>query len=476
MKKSAFVIKALFILLSAAIAVTGVSVIKVVLTVPGEMVLIEGEEYQYDIGSLFPISIKADTEGILKIDEKTIERPYNHFGLSRPVSLSSDKGGSLKLNLRFFGVIPVKTINVDVVSNKNLVACGNTVGVKIKLDGILVIGISSVISGDEKIVPARNTGIKPGSVITAVNGKAAGSIDDLVDAIEQSGGKPLKIRFKTGETVQETLVTPARSSEDGRYHIGLWVRDSTAGIGTLTFYDPDTGKFGALGHGITDVDTGTLMSVKTGEILESDILGVKMSRSGIPGELKGVFSEGRHLGTILANTEVGIYGKLDRDAMGRLRGRIYPVGVRANIREGPAKILSNIDGKNIEEYDIVIQKVSRQSLNGSKGMIIKITDERLLKTTGGIVQGMSGSPVIQDGRIVGAVTHVLVNDPTRGYGIFIETMLMNAAQTACRKKWKFKEIKHGVPGRRHGYMSAKQLKTGVICDKNKEIYLKNGRR
>lgn len=227
--------KGTFILLSAAIAVTGVSVIKVVLTVPGEMVLIEGEEYQYDIGSLFPISIKADTEGILKIDEKTIERPYNHFGLSRPVSLSSDKGGSLKLNLRFFGVIPVKTINVDVVSNKNLVACGNTVGVKIKLDGILVIGISSVISGDEKIVPARNTGIKPGCIIIGVNGRETESIDDLVDAIDQSGGKPLKIRFRTGEEVQETMVTPVRSSEDGKYHIGLWVRDSTAGIGTLTF-------------------------------------------------------------------------------------------------------------------------------------------------------------------------------------------------------------------------------------------------
>ena len=223
-------------------------------------------------------------------------------------------------------------------------------------------------------------------------------------------------------------MTPVKSSEDGKYHIGLWVRDSTAGIGTLTFYDADTGKFGALGHGITDIDTGTLMSVKSGEKLESDILGVKMSRSGVPGELKGVFSEGRQLGTIESNTEVGIYGKLEKHAMQRMKGKMYPVGVRANIKEGPAVILSNIDGKKTEEYDIVIQKVSRQNLNGSKGMIIKITDERLLSTTGGIVQGMSGSPVIQDGKIVGAVTHVLVNDPTRGYGIFIETMLMNASQ------------------------------------------------
>ncbi|MFY9568488.1 MAG: SpoIVB peptidase [Acetivibrionales bacterium] len=428
MKKSTFIIKALLVFLISAITVIGVSYLKVILTVPGEMVLIEGEEYSYDIDSLFPISIKADTQGMLKINGKSVERPYNHIGISKPVSLSSDKGGSLKLNLRFFGIIPVKTINVDVVSNKSLVACGNTIGVKIKLDGILVIGISSVISDGQKILPVRNSGIKPGNMIIGINGREIGSIDDLVDEIEESGGNPLKIRYRSGDEVQEATVTPVKSSEDGKYHIGLWVRDSTAGIGTLTFYDADTGKFGALGHGITDIDTGTLMSVKSGEILESDILGVKMSRSGVPGELKGVFSEGRQLGTIESNTEVGIYGKLEKHAMQRMKGKMYPVGVRANIKEGPAVILSNIDGKKTEEYDIVIQKVSRQNLNGSKGMIIKITDERLLSTTGGIVQGMSGSPVIQDGKIVGAVTHVLVNDPTRGYGIFIETMLMNASQ------------------------------------------------
>lgn len=425
MKKTTFIIKTLFIFLICAIVLIGISYLKVILTVPGELVLVEGEEYLYEFGSLFPISINADTGGIIKINGESIEKSYNHIGISKPVSLSSDKGGSLKLNLQFFGLIPVKTINVDVVSNRNLVACGNTIGVKIKLDGILVIGISSVASNGQKTVPVRNTGIRPGSVIIGVNGRETGSIDDLVDEIDQSGGRPLRIKYRSGDEVQEATVTPVISSEDGKYHIGLWVRDSTAGIGTLTFYDTNTGKFGALGHGITDVDTGTLMKVKTGEILESDILGVKMSKSGVPGELKGVFSEGRHLGTILSNTEVGIYGKIDRSAMQRVKGRSYPVGVRANIREGPATILSNIDGKNIEEYDIVIQKVSRQNLNGSKGMIIKITDEKLLNATGGIVQGMSGSPVIQDGKIIGAVTHVLVNDPTRGYGIFIETMLMN---------------------------------------------------
>jgi stage IV sporulation protein B len=425
MRKTTFLIKALIVVVISVIAVIGVSYIKVIMTVPGEMVLIEGEEYSYNIDSLFPISIKADNDGILRINGKSFATPYNHIGISKPVSLSSDRDGSVKLNFRFFGIIPVRTVNVDVVSSKNLVACGNTIGVKIKLDGILVIGISNVASNGQKIIPVRNSGIRPGSIITAVNGKTVESIEDLTDEIEHSGGNPIKIAFRSDDVLHEAMVSPVRSSEDDKYHIGLWVRDSTAGIGTLTFYDEKTGRFGALGHGITDIDTGMLMSVKSGEILESDILGVKMSKSGVPGELKGIFTEGTKLGTILSNTEIGIYGKLEQNAMQRIKGRTYPVGVRANIKEGPATILSNIDGRKIEEYDILIQRVSRQNLNGSKGMIIKITDERLLNTTGGIVQGMSGSPIIQDGKIVGAVTHVLVNDPTRGYGIFVEAMLRN---------------------------------------------------
>lgn len=417
--------KILIVLVVSALAVFGAAYAKVMLTIPGEMVLIEGEEYFYNIDSLFPLSIKADKEGILKLNGRNIETKGSHVGSSRPVSLCSAKGGSVKLNLRFFGLLPVKTVNVDIVSNKQVVACGNTVGVKLKLEGILVIGISDVENNGQKSVPVKNSGIRPGYVITLINDKPVGNIEELVGEIDNSKGKPLKIGYKSGVSRGETMISPVMSSEDKKYHIGLWVRDSTAGIGTLTFYDSTTNIFGALGHGITDIDTGTLMSVESGEILESSILGVKIGRSGEPGELKGIFSEGTRLGVIQLNSEIGIYGKLDAEAAGRITGRLYPVGVRADITEGPATILSNINGKNIEEYSIDIQKVSRQNLNGSKGMIIKITDRLLLDATGGIVQGMSGSPIIQNGKIIGAVTHVLVNDPTRGYGIFIEAMLKN---------------------------------------------------
>ena len=420
--------KILIVLTVSAIAVVGTAYVKVLLTIPGEIVLIEGEEYFYNIDSLFPLGIKADTDGILKINGRNINTTDNHIGFSKPVSLCSAKGGSVKLNLTFFGLLPVKTVNVDVVPNKQVVACGNTVGVKLKLEGILVIGISDVENDGQKSIPVRNSGIKPGYVITHINNKTVLDIEELVNEIDISGGRPLKITYQAGANKCEAMVSPVMSSEDKKYHIGLWVRDSTAGIGTLTFYDSTNNLFGALGHGITDIDTSTLMMVKSGEILESSILGVKIGKSGEPGELKGIFVEDTRLGVIQLNTDIGIYGKLEANAIDRIPGKLYPVGVRADITEGPATILSNIDGKNIEEYSIDIQKVSRQNLNGSKGMIIKITDKRMLDTTGGIVQGMSGSPIIQNGKIIGAVTHVLVNDPTRGYGIFIETMLKNTTR------------------------------------------------
>jgi stage IV sporulation protein B len=423
MRKLTFLVKAFIVILFSVTAVIGVSYIKILLTVPGEMVLIEGEEYTYNIESLFPISVSVDTEGILKINGKCIEASKNRLAFSKPVSLSSDKGGSVKLNLQFFGILPIKTVMVDIVSDKEVVACGNTIGVKLELQGILVIGISDVENNGQKVVPVRGSGIKPGHVITRINDKPVESITELVDAISNSAGKPIKINYNNGYESAQAVVSPVISSEDNEYHIGLWVRDSTAGIGTLTFYDMDTGVFGALGHGITDIDTGTLMSVKSGEIMESNILGVKKGKSGEPGELKGMFTDGFKLGTITTNSDIGIYGKLNSAAKSRIAGRVYPIGVRADIKEGSATMLSNIDGKKIEEYDSLIQKVSRQNMNGSKGMIIKITDDRLLSTTGGIVQGMSGSPIIQNGKIVGALTHVLVNDPSRGYGIFIEAML-----------------------------------------------------
>lgn len=417
--------KRFIIFLAVCFVVMAVTYIRTISAVPGDITLLEGDEYIYDFKSPFLVTVKADKGGILKLNNKDIETNGSYIKLSNPVSFKSHTNGSVKLNLRAFGFIPLRTVKVDVVPNKKIIACGNTVGVKLRLSGILVIGISDVETAEgKKILPVRESGIRPGDLITEANGKKLESISDLVGIIDNSQGRNINLIYRRGNNYSNAEVTPVLSGDDSKYHLGLWVRDNTAGIGTLTFYDPDTKRFGALGHGITDIDTGMLMPVETGDILESNILAIKKGKPGNPGELKGVFIEDRNkLGIIRTNSGHGIYGTLNEDIEDRIKGRLYPIALRSQIKEGAATILANIDGKTVQEYTIEVQKVSKQNVSGSKGMVIKITDQRLLDATGGIVQGMSGSPIIQNNRIIGAVTHVLVNDPTRGYGIFIESMV-----------------------------------------------------
>lgn len=402
-----------------------VSYIRTFFILPGEITLLEGEEYVYDFKSPFLVNIKADKLGVLKLNDGEIGKEGSLQRLSSPMLFKTLANGSVKLSMSIFGLIPLRTLQVDVVPNKKIVACGSTIGVKLKIDGILIIGISDVENSEgKKILPTKLSGMKIGDLIKEVNNKKVNSIEEMIKEIEKYQGGDISLKYKRGNSYYSVELKPVKSVDDKRYHLGLWVRESTAGIGTLTFYDPDTNYFGALGHGITDIDTGALMPVKTGELLESRILAIKKGKSGVPGELRGVFIEDKNkLGIINMNCEYGIYGKLNSGSTNKLTQRLYPVAIRSQIKEGAATILSNIYGKKVEEYDIDILKVSRQNADGSKGMVIKVTDKRLLEATGGIVQGMSGSPIIQGGKIIGAVTHVLINDSSRGYGIFIETML-----------------------------------------------------
>ncbi|MDP4181406.1 MAG: SpoIVB peptidase [Bacillota bacterium] len=420
-KKNIFV----FLIICILIILLGYSQTLTVL--PGQITLLEGDNFAYDFKSPFFVSVTPDKEGVISLISDKIKGKSINLAFSNPCSLKSLKQGCVNLKMSLFGIIPVKTMEINVVANREVVACGNTVGVKIRTKGLLVIGISDVEDADgNKNYPAKQCGIKPGDLILKANGNDLASINDFIEQINNSNGHSISVSIKHGQEIVNKEIKPVMSSDDSKYHLGLWVRDSTAGIGTLTFYDPNTNCFGALGHGITDLDTGELMTVKEGQILESTILSIKRGKQGAPGELKGIFMEDRKsLGVISKNSEFGIYGVLENNGASRLSGKTYPVALKTQVKEGPAKILSNIDGNSVEEYSVEIQKVSRQKLDSAKGMVIKVTDKKLLALSGGIVQGMSGSPIIQDGRIVGAVTHVLVNDPTRGYGIFIEKMMQN---------------------------------------------------
>ena len=396
------------------------------LSLPGQITILKGQEHLFNFKNPFFVNIRPDRDDVLSINDMKISMEGNILSLYNPISFKTDGGGRVNLSMKLFGILPLKTLRVDILTNRQIAACGNTVGVKLKTDGVLVIGMSDVVTkGNNKVLPARDSSIRPGDTILQINNQKVNGISDLVKEIESSQGKAVTLKYKRAGKVEETKIIPVKAVDDDKYHVGLWVRDSTAGIGTLTFYDPSSGYFGALGHGITDIDTGILMPIKSGELVASDILAVKKSERGSPGELKGVFAEEKKLGTISINSEFGIYGELNDDAQKSISSTLYPIAVRCDVEEGPAYILSNVEGSTVEKYSVEIERVSRHNVNGLKDMVVRVTDERLINATGGIVQGMSGSPIIQNGRIIGAVTHVLVNDPTRGYGIFIESMLKN---------------------------------------------------
>ena len=295
-----------------------------------------------------------------------------------------------------------------------LIPGGQAVGVAIHTQGVLVVGL-----GDGAGVKA---GLRAGDVLLSVNGRPLDSADILTETVNAAGGQPLSIVMERGGKQQTVLATPQFDESSQSYRLGVWVRDSTAGVGTLTYYDPQTGRYGALGHAITDSDTGLILPVREGSVMDAEIVSVRRGERGMPGELKGSFlREQLSLGNVKRNSAVGIFGTLDNVVRNALYPNGLPVGSKNDVHTGAATILSTVDGKNMVEYAVEITQVTRAG--EQKSMVIRVTDERLLDMTGGIVQGMSGSPIIQDGKLVGAVTHVLVNDPTRGYGIFIENML-----------------------------------------------------
>jgi len=306
-----------------------------------------------------------------------------------------------------------------------LIPVGKTAGIVVETDGVIVLNVTEVTTSEgNKVSPAREAGIVPGDIIMKIGSKEIDMASKLREAISDSEGKVLSVTLSRGGKERQTVVTPVLT-EDGEYAVGVWLRDSAAGLGTVTFYDPETGACGALGHGINDIDTSILMPVKSGYFLRAEVTGVQEGRAGAPGQLQGAFSADEKIGTVLKNTADGLFGTVDDEEY--VNGMTsMPVAEKSEIELGEASILSNVTGDEISEYFIEIRRIYDGDESG-RDMLISVTDERLIKTTGGIVQGMSGSPIIQNGKLIGAVTHVLVNDPTRGYGISIERMLDAAA-------------------------------------------------
>ena len=337
--------------------------------------------------------------------------------------------GREKLSVSLFNKFNLKDINVSILPKTTVIPVGNIAGVKLYTNGVLVVGMSEIEGEDSKTYkPYENTGIEEGDTIIKVNNNLVSSTDELIEKVNMSNGKEVEIEYIHDEETKECSITPVKTSKE-EYKLGLWVRDSAAGVGTVTFYEPSTQSFGALGHGITDIDTGDLLNIASGEFVTAKILNIKKGENGNPGKIQGTVEEQETIGDITKNTEFGIYGKIqDLSSLNIDTSKEMEVALREEIQTGKATILCSLDNQTVKEYEIEITKIYRDNNYNNKSMEIKITDEELIEKTGGIIQGMSGSPIIQNGKFIGAVTHVLVNSSTEGYAIFGDLMLKQSKE------------------------------------------------
>lgn len=333
------------------------------------------------------------------------------------------EAGVEKLRLNLFGNIKIKDVNVDVVPKTKVIPIGTAIGMKLYTKGVLVVGMSQIKdANDEKKRPYENSGIEQGDTIIAINNNEVSNTNELIEEVNNSNGNAITVKYEKNNETLETSITPVKSGNE--YKLGLWVRDAAAGVGTLTFYEPNTNSFMALGHGISDIDTEKIVDIASGELITASILTIKKGVKGTPGEIRGTIENGNNIGKIGKNTNLGVYGTVTNKNYLDISGmEEMEVATRSEIQEGKAQIICQLDNNGRKTYEIEIEKIYLANNTDNKSMLIKVTDKELLEKTGGIIQGMSGAPVIQNGKFVGAVTNVLVNDPTQGYAIFGDMMI-----------------------------------------------------
>ena len=378
-------------------------------SIPDNIILFQGEDVT--IKPMLGIQIE-------NLEEYIRTEPVLQASSSNDVQKVSSLG-KIDLGVSLFHAFHIKDVSVNVIPATKVIPIGSSVGMKLYTSGVLVVG-KSEIEGQK---PYENADIEEGDRIISINQEKIQTTDDLIETVNNSNGKNLQIAYIRDNATCTTSIQPVKT-KDNEYKIGLWVRDAAAGVGTLTFYEPSTGNYGALGHGILDIDTSELIEIAKGELVSTHILSIQKGERGNPGEIRGTIEGGTTLGSVTKNTPLGIYGTLNNTSSLHLNENdALEVALREDVEEGEASIICQLDNGNKQEYSIEIRKIYRNNTTDNKSFLIKVTDEELLGKTGGIIQGMSGSPIIQNGKFIGAVTHVLVNDPTMGYGVFADMML-----------------------------------------------------
>lgn len=393
-----FHIAAILALLAAAVIMT--MVIYIQTKIPDRFYVMQGQEFS--------------------VKNLPLLKEQGLINYSKTNLAGKNTGASQTVALSLFGSIPVTTTHVSVIDPQEVTPGGTAFGIKLFTKGVMIIDMNNVDTPNGLVCPGKLAGLQKGDIVLSVNGREIYTNEELSSIIQACGGLAVQISFSRNGAVSTTTLAPALSRSENSFKGGLWVRDSSAGIGTVTYYNRATGVFAGLGHGICDSDTGKIMPLSTGEVCDVNINGVIKGKSGTPGEIRGSFSSPRAHGKLYLNNECGIFGILE-DSPNSFDS--VPVKLKQDVHTGPAMILCSLSGDGIKSYSINIDKIDLNPSTMTKNMTITVTDPALLEKTGGIIQGMSGSPILQDNMLVGAVTHVFVNNPSRGYGIFAENML-----------------------------------------------------
>ena len=406
------------ILMLSMSALMGVLYFQMDSRIPSVIHIRAGQEETFDLS----VPAKAQIISVSGQGESNIPEGAVDINMNESFTLQAAMEDSYQLKVKLFGFLNFKNVDVYVIEDEELIPVGQPVGIYVETDGVMVIGTGEFESQDgSKCAPAKYA-LQSGDYIRKVNGAMICDKESFTEAVEESCGNSMTLTVEREGELMEVSVTPALDTS-GNYKLGLWIRDNAQGVGTMTYMDVE-GNFGALGHGIADVDTSALMHMDEGTLYQTDIVEIKKGTSGDPGEMTGmiIYSDERILGEITDNSEQGIFGVCNPKARELFSEEALPIGLKQEIQAGAAQILCTVDG-TAKYYDIQITRIRLDNDNVNRGIELTVTDEELLAITGGIVQGMSGSPIIQNGKIIGAVTHVLVNNSAKGYGIFIENML-----------------------------------------------------
>lgn len=358
--------------------------------------------------------------GVVTYDgnSEPLAKVFTYTGKSTSLAVDKQTATPRRENLKLFGIIPVKEVTVTEKAEQKVIVSGEVFGIKLYTDGVIVVGIQEVQTDSGKKSPSGSAGIEVGDIIVAIDGENVYTSDQVQSILGANNGGSFEVKIKRGERYRDYTVTPVYCEREGCYKAGMWVRDSTAGIGTITFYNKQSGIFAALGHQINDIDTKEIMPMLDGEAVKATVSKIEKSTRGTTGSLECDFTN-QTLGKLLSNTDCGIYGAYAEISE---CAKEYPVAAIQEVKKGKATLISTVEKGQPKKYEIEITHIGFNENNREKNMIVKVTDKDLIDKTGGIVQGMSGSPIIQNGKLVGALTHVIVGNPQKGYAVFAQTM------------------------------------------------------